>query len=399
MGKMYIPDKLKIGFQERNDTYTGKLSYITYFDEKGVLRKENSWKGWIREELGIMEVDNVPTTGFVINKSGGGVPRWSERKAFVRVWHPLGFEFEINLDNLMFILGHCNIMKGKGIEGELVLAWEGAQLYLLPVESDVYQTMTAYSDVIKKLEFVDVKDLKIGYTYIDTKKQEEWIYLGRFHKFGRPSNGSYNYKNDEERKRGVTKSKNKHFFFAQKSSWRKEGYTIVSRSNVKNFFSSEADWGCVQDFTLFEKIMNRDPDVSEVMIWEPEYYEIDIDELLADTINDNGNCVDSFAFYIEGPESARHYYRVQQHKGYSYGPNHKQPNYFTINKTQGIGGYESLGRTPSMTLEEVRKQLEGPYKPYMLLVRHASGEPYKVYGGGKKRNEALAAEVNASNDY
>lgn len=27
--KLNIPDKLKIGFQERCDTYTGKLSYIT----------------------------------------------------------------------------------------------------------------------------------------------------------------------------------------------------------------------------------------------------------------------------------------------------------------------------------------------------------------------------------
>lgn len=401
MSKMFIPDKLKVGFQKRSDTYTGKLSYITYYDEKGILRKENSWKGWIREELGIMELENKPTSGFVINKSGGGVPKWSERKAFVRVWHPEGFEFEIGLDNLMFILAHCDIMKGKGIQGELVLAWEGTQLYLLPVESDVYQTMTAYSDVIKKLEFVAPKDLKIGYTYFDVKKQEEWVFLGRFTKYSYPSNSSYGWKTEEQRKKNVYGSRNKHYFFAQKSSWKKEGWCIVSRSNVKEFFSHEADWGCVQDFTIFEDLMSRSTEVSEVKIWEPEYYELDIDEIINSTLTNAGYPTDSFPFYIEGPESLRNYYRVERHHNYGYKwDKRNNPEFtFTINKIQGLGGYENNGRTPMLNEESLRERLSNEYKPYMLLTRHASGKPFKVYGGNKTRNKALADEVNARDDY
>lgn len=39
---IFIPTKINIGFQERSDTYTGKLAYVIYFDEKGKLRKETS---------------------------------------------------------------------------------------------------------------------------------------------------------------------------------------------------------------------------------------------------------------------------------------------------------------------------------------------------------------------
>jgi O-acetyl-ADP-ribose deacetylase (regulator of RNase III) len=37
--KLIIPDKLKIGFQKREGTYTGKLAFVVYIDSKGVLRK------------------------------------------------------------------------------------------------------------------------------------------------------------------------------------------------------------------------------------------------------------------------------------------------------------------------------------------------------------------------
>ena len=36
----FIPEKIKVGYNSRNDTYTKKLAYIIYYDNKGVLRKE-----------------------------------------------------------------------------------------------------------------------------------------------------------------------------------------------------------------------------------------------------------------------------------------------------------------------------------------------------------------------
>ncbi len=37
---IFIPKKLKVGYQYRDDTFTGKLAYVIYYDEKNKLRKE-----------------------------------------------------------------------------------------------------------------------------------------------------------------------------------------------------------------------------------------------------------------------------------------------------------------------------------------------------------------------
>lgn len=68
---IFIPKKINVGYQERSSTYTGKLAYIIYYDEKGVLRKENSWNSWRTKELGNNVYDNIPTEGFVLNKKAG----------------------------------------------------------------------------------------------------------------------------------------------------------------------------------------------------------------------------------------------------------------------------------------------------------------------------------------
>lgn len=43
MSNIFIPQKLKIGFNNRDDTYTKKLAYIIYYDHTGKLRKQISW--------------------------------------------------------------------------------------------------------------------------------------------------------------------------------------------------------------------------------------------------------------------------------------------------------------------------------------------------------------------
>ena len=43
--KLFIADKIKVGFNLRNDTYTGKLGYVIGHDGKK-WRKEPSWEGW-----------------------------------------------------------------------------------------------------------------------------------------------------------------------------------------------------------------------------------------------------------------------------------------------------------------------------------------------------------------
>jgi hypothetical protein len=56
---IFIPEKIKVGFQNRQDTYTKKLAYIIYYDEKGKLRKEKSWNGWRDKE--IQDLDFSPS--------------------------------------------------------------------------------------------------------------------------------------------------------------------------------------------------------------------------------------------------------------------------------------------------------------------------------------------------
>ncbi|AOZ62157.1 hypothetical protein QCM8_239 [Bacillus phage QCM8] len=174
-----VPDKLKVGFKPKHDTYDGNLSYIIYWDEKGVLRKETSWQSWRDKKIDPMEVENVPTSGFVLNKKAGGYSTgWNHRQTYVRVYDPRGFEFEITIPNLMFILENVVCNKGKGLDGEFVYAWSGTELVLLPVESPDYKEIIEYNTMVKEDLFVKPKELKPGFTYVTTNGDEE-VFLGK----------------------------------------------------------------------------------------------------------------------------------------------------------------------------------------------------------------------------
>lgn len=177
--QLFIPEKIKIGFQNRNDTYTKKLAYVIYFDQKGVLRKETSWQGWRDKKIDPLEVSNEPTEGFVLNKGVGGARQsygWNTRNEYIRVFDPRGFEFEISVANLLFILKECDCSRGKGLEGKFVYAWDGTELVLLPEKSQDYQNSKSFTNL--QALGVKSKDLIKGATYI-TKKQEKLIYLGK----------------------------------------------------------------------------------------------------------------------------------------------------------------------------------------------------------------------------
>ena len=175
--KMYIPKTVKVGYQNREGTYTGKLAYIIYVDDKGKVRKEASWQSWRDHKIKPEDFDNEPTSGFVLNKKAGGVS-WSHwhRNTYVRVYDPRNFEFEISIPNLLFILQECSSIKGKGLEGEFVYAWSGTELVLLPVDCEEYKECVKHT-ARQKVKF-DKKDIKEGYTYI-MKDGSEVLYLGR----------------------------------------------------------------------------------------------------------------------------------------------------------------------------------------------------------------------------
>jgi hypothetical protein len=195
---LYIPTKCKVGLQLREGTYTGKLGYIIYHDGK-VWRKETSWEGWRHKEgqmtsswdykkqeytfntpiFGVepIEFDNVPTEGFVLNKKAGGYSSgWNHRQTYCRVYDPRGWEFEVNIPNLLYILQECSSYKGKGLEGEFVYSWEGKDLVLLPVSSPDYKECMKFTELQSKK--IGKKDLVEGCTYL-TSQMQKVVYLGQ----------------------------------------------------------------------------------------------------------------------------------------------------------------------------------------------------------------------------
>lgn len=177
---LYIPDRVNVGYQERKDTYTGKLAYVIYWDHTGKLRKEKSWNSWRNDKIDPQEFANEPTEGFVLNKGVGGARAsygWNTRNEYIRVYDPRNFEFEISVSNLLFILRECDCSKGKGLEGSFVYAWSGTDLVLLPSISSDFEKCKAYT----ALQAVGVKskELIAGATY-ETKRQEKLVYIGRF---------------------------------------------------------------------------------------------------------------------------------------------------------------------------------------------------------------------------
>lgn len=186
---IYIPKKIKVGYQNRSDTYTKKLAYVIYYDEKNKLRKETSWQHWRDEKIEPDDFDNEPTRGFVLNKKVGDYAGdWGEhRQAYCRIYDPRGFEFEITINNLLYILENCDCLKGKGLDGEFVYGWDGKDLILIPVDSPDYKEIKSRTDKIQNGKRFKGKDLIIGATYL-TKNDQKWVYMGRFDKWERFTN-------------------------------------------------------------------------------------------------------------------------------------------------------------------------------------------------------------------
>lgn len=174
---MYIPKKIIVGFQKRNDTFTGKLAYITYFDEKGVHRKKTSWDGWRDHKIETIELDNTPRSGFVINKGVARDGYWGSGRSVVRIHDPEEFEFEIDIPNLIGILMHSDVSK-RDITQDCVYAWYGTSLVLLPTNSKEYQDSLVYTK--KQEQKVSAKELKVGATYVARKHDTQYVYIGRY---------------------------------------------------------------------------------------------------------------------------------------------------------------------------------------------------------------------------
>ena len=159
--QLFIPAKIRAGFQARKDTYTQKLAYIIYYDNKGKIRKEKSWEGWCDKSIEAVEFDNAPTDGFTLNKDVKrySVEWFSSTRTLIRVYDPRGLEFEIATENLIGVLMHTDCLK-RGLIGQFVYAWAGQELVLLPTNSEEYQGAVKYTAGLSKK--VKAKELVPG---------------------------------------------------------------------------------------------------------------------------------------------------------------------------------------------------------------------------------------------
>ena len=175
----FIPKNIKVGYQEREDTYSGKLAYVIYYDEKNKLRKETSWENWRDKKIPVDEFENECLEGFVLNKKAGDYHGdwFSNRQAYIRVFDPRGFEIEITLNNLLYILENCDSVKGKGLSGRFCYGWMGTDLILLPECSAGYKESRKYTDTLYGNKKVKKSELKIGQTYI-MRGNNKVVYLG-----------------------------------------------------------------------------------------------------------------------------------------------------------------------------------------------------------------------------
>lgn len=175
--ELYLPKTLKVGYQYRNKKFEKKLGYVIYYDHTGKLRKEISWENWRDKQINSNEFENTPTEGFMIHTNIKD--KWSQRQEYLSIYDPRGFEFEITIDNFIYIIQHCNIIN-TGIVGKLVYVWKGPELLLMPIAdnttytelSNLQQSLFAPKD--KSLELIPNKP----YIIKNGSRREKWYYLG-----------------------------------------------------------------------------------------------------------------------------------------------------------------------------------------------------------------------------
>ena len=172
---LFIPKKIRVGYQKRRDTYTGKLGYIIYYDKTNKIRKEKSWESWRDKNIDAQEFENIPTSGFVLNKKVGDEKYgWNPRQAWTRIYDPRGFEFEIDINNLLFILENCSSEPGKALGGEFVYSYNRDKLVLLPVCSKEYQSSQEFSDLKEK----KISKIVPGTEYYSKGEKCWYFYVG-----------------------------------------------------------------------------------------------------------------------------------------------------------------------------------------------------------------------------
>ena len=167
-----IPKILHVGFKNADS----KLSYVTYEDDKGVMRQAQSFNNWVRGSK--VQFDNEPVTGVMLD-SGSNSPGWggwNKRLSIARIVDPRGFMFEIRMENLVYLLQIGGYDSKTGFP-ELIYSWDSGKIVLIPTASPEYQDALVSTKAQSK--YLKTADIKVGATY-SRKSGGSHTYLGKF---------------------------------------------------------------------------------------------------------------------------------------------------------------------------------------------------------------------------
>ena len=223
-----------------------------------------------------IEFENIPMEGFVLNrKVGGNSTGWNHRQTYCRVYDPRGFEFEITIPNLLYILENSNSIKGKGLEGKFIYSWDGKDLVLLPENAPEFKDIEEYNSILTLS--VKKADLVEGNMYLDSKNNT-LTFMGE--------HVEYNY-------RGHSKGK--------KLWW----YT-KSKYDIDSFFT--------KDIGSIKKHISVNPDYSSLMdiLKEDRYYKER--ELIYEKATEDSILKNTYTSYSYGYEYEEECYILEKNK-------------------------------------------------------------------------------------
>ena len=188
---IFIPKTIHVGFGHPGWGYNSdrsryklprpetELGFVIYEDEKGKLRQQPSWDSWRDKDVDPKKFDNVPTAGFMINKAAGGQRySWEKRQNYARVYDPRGWEFEITMENLVFLLKATGYDKENGF-GPVVYAWDKGKLVVLPTNSMEYENSVRQTKTVFDGDFIKPENFVVGNVY-RRRSEATSLYLGRF---------------------------------------------------------------------------------------------------------------------------------------------------------------------------------------------------------------------------
>lgn len=360
---LFIPKTITVGYQERNNTYTKKLAYVIYTDEKGVLRKEGSWNSWRNHAIKPNTFDNVPTEGFVLNKKAGGYSSgWNHRQTYVRVYDPRGFEFEITIENLLYILENATSTKGKGLEGEFIYSWDGKDLVLMPVESPDYKEITEYNEKLHNKIKLKGKDLKVGGTYL-TSDNKELIYIGRFDHWDTDYRGASLY---DEVKDSYYPQVNKgkiYWFYDKKGKY--NGFELIrSLNKIISVISEDCDENYAD---IFEELQCK-PSYSPFDRSKDEYVPYELDEFIKEFKKH------TWSHKIIGEDMKYHNFRFDVNNG-DYTNFKEERIKYVERKNWGYGGYDTTVYEPCEDINSI-EDIYNKYKPLKKIIYLTNGRQY-----------------------